>query len=106
MNNNTSTLSAARRALGRAPKTKQHDAAAEKLFRGYRNIRGLPEQMSPDEVAGDNLQEYMLTAGHYFANRAVARHFNEDLEPSNPENLHALSPVLSPATWGNTFSIH
>jgi hypothetical protein len=48
--------------------------------------------MSPDEVDGDNLQEYILTAGHYFANRAVARYFNENLEPSNPENLHCLVP--------------
>ena len=28
----------------------------------------------------------------YFANRCITRYFNEDLEPSNPENLHCLMP--------------
>lgn len=48
--------------------------------------------MTPEEVEGEKLQEYILTAGHYFANRGIARFFNEDLEPSNPENLHCLLP--------------
>jgi len=83
---------------GRAESTKHHrhvplrqNSSVATVVKG-----GLPEQMIQDEVEGEKLQEYILTAGHYFANRGIARFFNvnvnEDLEPSNPENLHCLLP--------------
>ena len=46
-------INAATRALGRAESTIRHDAAAAKLFRGYRHKRGLTDQMIPGEVEGD-----------------------------------------------------
>jgi len=38
------------------------------------------------------LQECILAAGNYFANRCIARNFNENLEAINPANLHCLVP--------------
>jgi len=80
------------RELGRAQSTISHDTSAQKLFRYYRRIKQLPEKMSADEFAGEKLQEYILTAGNYFANRCIARNFNENLEAINPANLHCLVP--------------
>jgi len=52
----------------------------------------LPDEISPEEIEGGKMQEYILTAGNYFANRCIARYFNEELEPSNPDKLHCLMP--------------
>ena len=68
------------RELGRAESTISHDASAEKLFRYYRRIKQLPNKMTAEEFDGEKLQEYILTAGNYFASRCIARHFNENLE--------------------------
>jgi hypothetical protein len=53
-------------------------------------LRDLLEVMPPEEVEGEKLQEHILTASNYFATRCIACYFNEDLEPSNPENLHCV----------------
>ena len=85
-------MNAATRALGRAESTLRYDNSAARLFRSYRRIKGLPDEISPEEIEGEKLQEYILTAGNYFANRCIARYFNDELEPSNPDNLHCLLP--------------
>ncbi len=91
-------MNAAMRNMGRAESTLAHDNAAMKLFRGYRQVKQLPPTMNPDEVKGDMLQEYLLNLGNYFATRPIARYFNENLEPTNPNNLHCLTPSNLVAT--------
>lgn len=83
---------AAARELGRAESTLLHDKAAHRLWKAYRHVKQLPEVMHADEIKGEMLQEYMLNVGNYFANRPIAHNFNENLEPSNPENLKCLLP--------------
>ena len=61
-----SSLNAATGALGWAESTIRHDSAAAKLFCAYHHLRDLPEVMSPEEVEGEKLQEYILTTVNYW----------------------------------------
>ncbi len=87
-NNNAAAI----RKLGRAEGTIAHDKSAMKLWYAYRNVMQLPRVMHPDEIKGEKLQEYMLILGNFLANRPIAHYFNENLEPTNMENLKCLLP--------------
>lgn len=84
--------SGAARRLGQAPKTKQGLDVAMRIIIWYRKTQGLPEEVQPEEIAGENLENYMSRICVLFAGTPVPFKADVNLEPTTENKKRKVNP--------------
>ncbi|CAJ1933951.1 unnamed protein product, partial [Cylindrotheca closterium] len=82
--------------LGQSQSNKSVNACARKLFAAFRSCQCLPPEPSENELAGDNLQNYITLCGHFLSSRLIPQRskYNAQFEPDEDCVSYLKTPTL------------